>query len=113
MIRENLSNFFKHWQLDKDNATEILGENKKYNADLKSGKIAGKSHPKDKKTYSLYNLSSASVISKGLPELFHDKAGIPKRKYKIQGSIGQGNPAEIPRNIIFFLIFYYTKSHAK
>ena len=34
MIRENLSNFFNQWQLDKDNATEILGENRKYNADL-------------------------------------------------------------------------------
>ena len=88
MIRENLSKFFNHWQLDKDNATEILGENKKYNAVLKSGKISGKSHPKDKKTYSLYNLSSASILSKDLPELFHDKAGIPKIKYKIQGSIG-------------------------
>ena len=103
MIRENLLNFFNHWQLDKDNAKKFLGENKKYNADLKAGKIAGKSHPKDKKTYSLYNLSSASLISKGLPELFHDKAGIPKRKYKIQGSIGQGNPAEIPWICVFDL----------
>ena len=56
MIRENLSNFFNQWQLDKDNATDILGENKKYNADLKAGEIPGKTHPKDKKTYSLYNL---------------------------------------------------------
>lgn len=103
MIRENLSKFFNHWQLDKDNATEILGENKKYNAVLKSGKISGKSHPKDKKTYSLYNLSSASILSKDLPELFHDKAGIPKIKYKIQGSIGQGNPAEIPWICVFDL----------
>ena len=39
MIRENLSNFFNQWQLDKDNATEILGENRKYNADLKAGKL--------------------------------------------------------------------------
>jgi 5-methylcytosine-specific restriction protein A len=103
MIRENLSNFFNQWQLDKDNATEILGKNKKYNADLKAGKIPGKSHPKDKKTYSLYNLSSASIISKELPELFNDKAGIPKSKYKIQGSIGQGNPAEIPWICVFDL----------
>lgn len=103
MIRENLSNFFNQWQLDKGNATEILGKNKKYNADLKAGKIHGKSHPKDKKTYSLYNLSSASVISKELPKLFNDKAGIPKSKYKIQGSIGQGNPAEIPWICVFDL----------
>jgi len=70
MIRENLSNFFNHWQLDKDKATDILGENKKYNADLKAGKIPGKSHPKDKKTYSLYNLSSAKVISKRTSRAF-------------------------------------------
>jgi 5-methylcytosine-specific restriction protein A len=103
MIRENLLNFLNQWQLDKDNATEILGKNKKYNADLKAGKILGKSHPKDKKTYSLYNLSSASIVSKELPELFNDKAGILKSKYKIQGSIGQGNPAEIPWICVFDL----------
>jgi 5-methylcytosine-specific restriction protein A len=103
MIRENLSNFFNQWQLDKDNATDILGENKKHNAALKAGKILGKTHPKDKKTYSLYNLSSAAVVSKELPRLFHDKAGIPKSKYKIQGSIGQGNPAEIPWICVFDL----------
>ena len=101
MIRENLSNFFNQWQLDKDNATDILGGNKKYNADLKEGKILGKTHPRDKKTYSLYNLSSAAVVSKELPILFYDKAGIPKSKYKIQGSIGQGNPAEIPWICVF------------
>ena len=103
MIRENLSNFFNQWQFDKDNATEILGNNKKYNANLKAGKIPGKSHPKGKKTYSLYNLSSASVISKELPELFNNKAGLPKSKYKIHGSIGQGNPAEIPWICVFDL----------
>lgn len=103
MIKENLSNFFTHWQYDKDKAAEILGENKKYNADLKTGKIVGKSYSKDRKTYSLYSLSSASVISKELPELFHDKAGIPRSKYKIQGSIGQGNPAEIPWICVFDL----------
>jgi 5-methylcytosine-specific restriction protein A len=103
MIRENLSKFFNQWHLDKDNATEILDKNKKYNADLKAGKIPGKSHPKDKKTYSLYNLPSALVISEELPKLFNNKAGIPKSKYKIQGSIGQGNPAEIPWICIFDL----------
>lgn len=103
MIRENLLSFFNNWQLDKDNATDILSGNKKYNVDLKAGKIPGKSHPKDKKTYSLYELKSASIISKVLPKLFYEKAGIPKSKYKIQGSIGQGNPAEIPWICVFDL----------
>ena len=93
MIRERLSSFFSNWQIDKDKATEILSENKKYNSDLKSNKIAGKTYLEDKKTYSLYALNSASILSKELPTLFHDKAGIPKSKYKIQGSIGKGNPA--------------------
>jgi len=103
MIRENLASFFKNWQIDKARATEVLSENKKYNSDLKSSKIPGKTHPADKKTYSLYNLNSASIISKELPTLFHTKAGLPKSKYKIQGSIGQGNPAEIPWICVFDL----------
>ena len=103
MIRENLASFFNTWQIDKAKATEVLSENKKYNSDLKSGKIPGKTHPADKKTYSLYNLESAYIISKKLPALFYSKAGLPKRKYKIQGSIGQGNPAEIPWICLFDL----------
>lgn len=101
MISKNLIDFFNNWQLDKDNATDILSANKKYNSELKAGKIPGKSHPEDKKTFSLYALNSASIISKQLPELYHQKAGIPKSKYKIQGSIGQGNPAEIPWICVF------------
>jgi 5-methylcytosine-specific restriction protein A len=103
MIRESLSSFFNNWQIDKDKSTEILSENRKYNSELKLGKIPGKNYPEDKKTYSLYSLNSASIISKKLPALFHNKAGIPKSKYKIQGSIGQGNPAEIPWICVFDL----------
>ena len=103
MIRENLESFFTNWQIDKVKATEVLRNNKKYNSDLKSGKIPDKTHPADKKTYSLYRLTSASIISKKLPELLHSKAGLPKSKYKIQGSIGQGNPAEIPWICVFDL----------
>ena len=103
MIRENLASFFNNWQIDKARATEVLSENKKYNSDLKSGNIPGKTHPVDKKTYSLYDLNSASIISKELPTLLHTKGGLPKSKYKIQGSIGQGNPAEIPWICVFDL----------
>ena len=78
MIRESLSSFFNNWQIDKDKSTEILSENRKYNSELKLGKILGKNYPEDKKTYSLYSLNSASIISKKLPALFHNKAGIPK-----------------------------------
>lgn len=103
MIRENLASFFNNWQIDKARATEVLSENKKYNSDLKSGKIPGKTHPENKKTYSLYDLNSASILSKELPTLLHRKAGLPKSNYKIQGSIGQGNPAEIPWICVFDL----------
>lgn len=101
MIKENLASFFSNWQIDKARATEVLSDNKKYNSDLKSGKLPGKSHPADKKTYSLYDLNSAKIISKELPALFRTKAGLPKSKFKIQGSIGQGNPAEIPWICVF------------
>jgi len=103
MIRESLLKFFNSWQLEKRGALDVQAKNKKYNSDLKAGKVPNKSYPRDKKTYSLYNLESASVLSKVLPKILHKKAGIPKSKYKIQGSIGQGNPAEIPWICVFDL----------
>ena len=103
MIRESLLSFFGNWQIDKDKASEVLANNRIYNSDLKDGKFPGKTHPKDKKSYSLYELKSAYIISKDLPSLLHNKAGIPESKYKIQGSIGQGNPAEVPWICVFDL----------
>jgi|UniRef100_UPI0040479ACF 5-methylcytosine-specific restriction enzyme A len=103
MIRDNLISFFNSWSLDSDTARHILSENKEFNAKLKAGKISGKSYPEDKKIYSLYELSSAEVLSKSIPFQLYKKAGIPEKKYKIQGSIGQGNPAEIPWICVFDL----------
>jgi 5-methylcytosine-specific restriction protein A len=103
MIRENLVNFFNSWPLDKDYAKLMLSENKAYNIDLKAGKITGKNYPADNKTYSLYDLPSAKTLSKVIPSHMYKDAGIPSNKYKIQGSIGQGNPAEIPWICVFDL----------
>lgn len=103
MIRENIVNFFNSWPLDKDYANNVLSENKTYNATLKAGKITGKNYPEDKKTYSLYDLPSAKTLSKVIPSKIYKHAGIPANKYKIQGSIGQGNPAEIPWICVFDL----------
>ncbi len=103
MIRENLINFFNAWTLDSDNARHTLSENKEFNTELKAGRISGKSYPEDKKTYSLYDLPSAEILSKSIPAQLYKKAGIPENKYKIQGSIGQGNPAEIPWICVFDL----------
>ena len=103
MIRKHLKDLINLWGNDRKNASYIISKNKKYNSDLKAGKISGKSHPQDKKTYALYDLESAKIISKNIPKLFYEKAGIPENKYKIQGSIGQGNPAEIPWICVFDL----------
>jgi 5-methylcytosine-specific restriction protein A len=103
MIRDNLISFFNSWPLDSDNARHILSENKEFNAELMAGRISGKSYPEDKRTYSLYELPSAEVLSKSIPSQLYKKAGIPESKYKIQGSIGQGNPAEIPWICVFDL----------
>jgi 5-methylcytosine-specific restriction enzyme A len=96
MIRELFNDFFNSWPTDRDNAKNALIDNKKYNDDLKNGKIPGKVYPQDEKSYALYELNSAKIISQKIPFLLHEKAGIPNEKYLIEGSIGQGNPVEIP-----------------
>lgn len=101
MIRDKIINFLKLWPLDKGRATLTLSENKELNRKLKNGELAGKRYPKDRISYSLYDLDSAQILSKDIPELLFDKAGLPKSKFKIQGSIGQGNPAEIPWICLF------------
>jgi 5-methylcytosine-specific restriction enzyme A len=103
MIRDYLISFFNSWPLDSDNARRILSENKGFNTELKAGTISGKSYPQDKKTYSLYELSSAEFLTKLIPSQLYTKAKIAKDKYKIQGSIGQGNPAEVPWICVFDL----------
>ena len=94
MIRENLVFIFENWLQDKKNSTKILSENRAFNAALKPGSTS-------KKSYSLYDLNTAEVISTKIPELFYRNCGLPKTKYKIKGSIGQGNPAEIPWICVF------------
>ena len=103
MIRENLIGFFNNWLQEKEKAAKILEENRRYNAALKDDLVPGKSYPKDRRSYSLYNLKSAGILSNDLPSLLHKDAGILKTRYKIQGSIGQGNPSEIPWICIFDL----------
>lgn len=101
MIRENLQYFINNWITEKAIASEILTENKKFNEELKQGKIPGKLYPNDRKSFSLYGLKSAKRLTVETPVLLYSKCGIPISKYKIQGSIGQGNPAEIPWICIF------------
>ena len=103
MMKEELNSFFLNWLTDKENATEILRENKSYNAQLKADEISGKYYPENKKSFSLYGLSSADILSKKIPALLHKNCSLRKSKYKIQGSIGQGNPVEIPWICIFDL----------
>lgn len=101
MIRDNLLSFFDQWPVDKKIAQEVLESNKRFNSDLKSGMYPGKNYPRDKKKYSLYKSKSAAIISQHIPILLHSKAGIPEVSYSIEGSIGQGNPAEIPWICVF------------
>ena len=103
MIRQNLLFFFNSWLIESEHARSVLNGNKIYNADLKAGLIPIKSYPEDRKVYSLYELPSAEILSQTIPTLLHHNAGIPERAYKIQGSIGQGNPAEIPWICVFDL----------
>jgi hypothetical protein len=53
-MKEELNSFFLNWLTDKENATEILRENKSYNAQLKADEISGKYYPENKKSFSLY-----------------------------------------------------------
>lgn len=101
MIRDHLLSFFDQWPIDKKIAKEVLESNKRFNSDLKSGMYPGKNYPQDRKTYSLYKSKSAVTISERIPILLHSKAGIPEVSYLIEGSIGQGNPAEIPWICVF------------
>jgi 5-methylcytosine-specific restriction enzyme A len=101
MIKQGIEFFMERWLKDKASVTFELAQNKKYNADLKVGNIKGKMYPQDKKSYSLYSLETAKKIKEEIPRLLHSKCGLPKEKYKIQGSIGQGNPSEIPWICIF------------
>lgn len=52
-------------------------------------------------TYPLGNLVSSSIIKKDLPDLIQSTAMLPKSKYLITGSIGQGRPVDIPWICIF------------
>ncbi len=101
MIKEAFNEFIENWQREKTIAVNELNENKVFNAGLKAMGINGKEYEKQKKKYSLYELSSANIINNKLPDLIYSNCGLLKSKYKIQGSIGQGNPAEIPWLCIF------------
>ena len=94
MIRENLIFIFENWLNDKRTATDLLSENRRFNATL------DKDSPL-RRSYSLYKLDTAQVISSQIPDLFYQRCGLPRTKYKIKGSIGQGTPAEIPWICIF------------
>ena len=88
MIRESLINFFNNWQQDKENAINILSTNKKYNSDLKTGEISEKSHQKTKKTYSLYNLKSATILRKKIfLNYFMKKLGFHKVNTKLKDQL--------------------------
>lgn len=101
MIQENLKKFFVEWPLDKGTAIGALSEVKEYNRQLKEGLIPGKIYPNDKKTYPLSSLRSSNILVENLPSAIHNLAGLPLTKYKVKGSIGQGNPAEVPWICIF------------
>jgi 5-methylcytosine-specific restriction protein A len=93
--------FLDNWLLERQSAIETQRDYKKFNEDLKAGRFPSKKHPEDLKKYPLYQLGTAQLISKKIPELLHSDFGLPKTKYKIKGSIGQGVPAEIPWICIF------------
>lgn len=103
MIRKSFLEFTANWNKEKAPAETTLAANRKYNAKLKAGKEPGKSFPQDKKNYSLKNLKSSKNLIKDLPKHFYNEARLSSDKYKITGSIGQGNLAEIPWICIFDL----------
>lgn len=103
MISEQFNAFFSKWPEDKESATSAQTEYKLFNKNLKEGNVVGKTHPKDKKIFPLKSLDSAVILKNKIPSLLHSQCGLPTLRYKIQGSIGQGNPAEIPWICVFDL----------
>lgn len=94
MIKDLFYNIFSRWSIDKSIAIEKLNIIKTFNA-------KNDSNNSPKKSFSLYDLETAKIISKSLPDLLYSKSGISRSKYIIKGSIGKGNPSEVPWICIF------------
>ena len=101
MIRQSLLQFFEHWPAESGPALKTILANKAFNKNLKKGLIPGKSFPEDKRIFPLNSLKSKPILCDELPKLLENKAGIPSNRYKIKGSIGSGQPAEVPWICIF------------
>jgi len=104
MIKDLFYKIFSKWSSDKAIAIEKISLNKALNA-----KIESKNLPKI--TFSLYELETAKIISELLPDSFYLKSGLSRSKYLIKGSIGKGNPSEIPWICIFDLEITNSAQH--
>jgi 5-methylcytosine-specific restriction protein A len=101
MIQNKLIEFLSSWPADREAAVTELSENRLFNKNLKIAQQNGLRLLENKKYFSLYQLNSAQLISRTIPDILEEDANIPEARYLIQGSIGQGNPAEIPWVCVF------------
>jgi 5-methylcytosine-specific restriction protein A len=90
MINELFHTFLKSWPEEKIEIKDLL---KKAKAANLTNSITDK---KKKASVAIYDYSSAKVISEKIPAILHKDAAISSIKYLIDGSIGDGQPAEVP-----------------
>lgn len=95
MIKESFENFKTNWFSEKEIISKIIASNKIENLKLKKT-VPEKEYNKLKKTIHFTEYNIHSLFCKDLPFLLLNKSFLPKSKYLISGSIGQGQIAEVP-----------------
>jgi 5-methylcytosine-specific restriction protein A len=94
-IKESFENFKSSWFSEKEIISNIITSNKIENSKLK-GTVSDKEYNELKKTIHFTDYNIYSLLCKDLPSLLLNKSFLPKSKYLISGSIGQGQIAEVP-----------------
>ncbi|WP_281948709.1 MrcB family domain-containing protein [Vibrio parahaemolyticus] len=114
MLKELISKFTAVWPSESARAKFEHAEFKKYNkiidAQAKAGALKG-TYNQHKKTYPFKDLEISKLLTKKIPESIYVYAELPKDKFRVTGSIGQGGIADIPWICIFDLDITSTASN--
>ncbi|MCS0383035.1 DUF3578 domain-containing protein [Vibrio diabolicus] len=114
MLKELISKFTAVWPSEAARAKVEHAEFKKYNkiidTQAKAGALKG-SYNQYKKTYPFKDLEISKLLTKKIPESIFVYAELPKDKFRVTGSIGQGGIADIPWVCIFDLDITSTASN--
>lgn len=99
-IKEALSKIFTEYPTEKRVLETLYRENRAFNKALEAGEFSV-ADTENRRNLEISKYPIASIITRHLAHSIGESAEIPLKQYKIKGSVGNGNIAEIPWISIF------------